>query len=308
MMSASLHAIVIALFLVTGYLTSRNNQEAPAILEMVAGEGDNYMATEAPALGSPTAIKLDIPELPVAPPQRTPAPVQAAPEPVIERAPPKAEPKAEPKVEQIPDLSKLVKQKAAITQIRAEANEKLRRERAEKKAREEAAKKAKEEAAKKAKEDAAKSSRMTKEEFDRLNKSKTTPAPKAGSSPIKVAKIDTKGITSGVIGGSTANTKGGAGGTALTRAETDAVDAYVSLLATKIKNELDERPGVLPGLVVEVEIRIRSDGSITGFRILRSSGSADFDQAVREGMANIRMPPRPKGLSELQRFPIRGSD
>jgi colicin import membrane protein len=146
---------------------------------------------------------------------------------------------------------------------------------------------------------------MTKAEFDKQNKSKAN-APKAKGAPVKIAKIDTEGILSGMRGGSTANKTGGAGGTALTRSEGDAVDGYAALLATKIKAELDERPGVGAGLIVEVEIRILADGTLKGFRIVRSSGSSDFDQAVRDAFNTITMPARPKGLSELQRFPIRG--
>ncbi len=299
-LSASLHAMVVLLLVVGGWMTRTRSPEAPTILELVAGEGDNYMATEAPALGDPNSIKLEIPEPAIS--KVVSNPVQAAPEPVVE----KAAPTVTKAPEEIPDFTKMVKNKAAITQIRKEANDKLAQKRAEKKARDEAAKRAKEEAAKKAKENAAKRT-MTKAEFDKLNKTKTTGAPsKTSGGTVKVAKIDTKGILAGVQGGSTANKIGGAGGTALTRAEGEAVDLYTALLARKIKDELDERPGVGAGLTVEVEIRILADGTIRGFKILRSSGSGEFDDAVRETFAKLKMPPRPKGLSELQRFPIRG--
>ncbi len=299
-LSASLHAMVVLLLVLGGWMTRTRSPEAPTILELVAGEGDNYMATEAPALGDPNSIKLEIPEPAIS--KVVSNPVQAAPEPVVE----KAAPTVTKAPEEIPDFTKMVKNKAAITQIRKEANDKLAQRRAEKKARDEAAKRQKEEAAKKAKENSAKRT-MTKAEFDKLNKTKTTGAPsKTSGGTVKVAKIDTKGILAGVQGGSTANKIGGAGGTALTRAEGEAVDLYTALLARKIKDELDERPGVGAGLTVEVEIRILADGTIRGFRILRSSGSGEFDDAVRETFAKLKMPPRPKGLSELQRFPIRG--
>jgi TonB family C-terminal domain len=300
-LSATLHAAVVLLLVLAGWATRSRSPDTPTILELVAGDGDNYMATEAPALGDPNSIKLDIPEPAIS---KAPAsPVQPAPQPVVE----KATPTVTKAPEEIPDFTKMVKQKAAITQIRKEANDKLAQKRAEKKEREEAAKRQKEEAAKKAKEDAAQTRKMTKAEFDKLNKtSKSTTPSKTSGGTVKVAKIDTKGILAGVQGGSTANKIGGAGGTALTRAEGEAVDLYTALLARKIKDELDERPGVGAGLTVEVEIRILTDGTIRGFKILRSSGSAEFDDAVRETFAKLKMPPRPKGLSELQRFPIRG--
>ncbi len=298
-LSASLHAAVVLLLVVGGWATRTRSPETPTILELVAGEGDNYMATEAPALGDPNSVKLELPEPAITKVQ--PNPVQAAPEPVVEKAPVTVA-KAP---EDIPDLSKMLKQKAAITQIRKEANDRLARQRAEKKARQEAAKKAKEDAARKAKEEAA-SRKMTKAEFDKLNKAKKSPVSTSKGGAVKVQKIDTQGIVNGVLGGSTANKIGGAGGTALTRAEGDAVELYTALLARKIKDELDERPGVGAGLTVEVEIRILADGTIRGFRILDSSGSGEFDDAVRETFAKLKMPPRPKGLSEVQRFPIRG--
>jgi colicin import membrane protein len=289
-----LHGLVVALVLLLGYTMGEKAKETPRIFELVGGEGDNYMATEAPALGVPGGIKVDIPE-----PVKTvtkevePSPVQAAPERVVERAPPPATKKADA----IPDLNKMLKQKAAITQIRKEANDRRARQIADRKAKAAADQKAREEAEAKR--------RMSKAEFDRQNKSKAN-APKPKGAAPKVAKIDTEGILGGMRGGSTANKVGGAGGPALTRSEGDAVDGYAALLATKIKAELDERPGVGAGLIVEVEIRILADGTLKGFRIVKSSGSSDFDQAVKEAFENIRMPARPKGLSELQRFPIRG--
>lgn len=289
LLSTALHGVGVALVLLFTYGVHRSVNESPKIFELVAGEGDNYMATEAPALGTPGGVGIAMPEMAVvkaAPPEPSPVVAAPLPEPVIERAPVKAA-KAP---DAIPDLQKLVKQKAAITQIRKEANDRRARAVAERKA----------------KEAALKSQRMTKADFDKQNKAKASTAKKGGASAPKIAKIDAEGIAKGVIGGSTANKVGGAGGTALTRTEGDAVDAYTALLQLRIQSELNEKPGVGAGLVVEVEIRILANGTLTGIRITRSSGSQDFDQVVKEALAALRMPPRPAGLSELQRFPIRG--
>lgn len=299
LLSATLHGVFAALVLYFTYGLRDQIKEAPTIFELVAGEGDNYLATEAPALGTPGGITVAIPELPAARPS-PPEPVIVAappPEPVIERAP-VTKAAAPPEEIKIRDFSKDVKRISTKRQQRLEAEDRRRREIAERKA--------KQDADRKAKEEALKSQRMSKAEFDRLNKNKKSPAAPAGRSSVKVARIDAEGIAKGVIGGSTANKVGGAGGTALTRSEGDAIDAYTALLARKIKTELDEKPGVGAGLIVEVEVRILSDGTLTGFRITQSSGSTDFDRAVREAFANMKMPPRPKGMSELQRFPIRG--
>ncbi len=298
-LSALLHGIFVALALLMAYLAKQNTHESPTVFELVGGEGDNYMATEAPALGTPGGIKLKIPDMP-APPTAEPAPLTPVrPAPVIERAPIVERPvtPVQKAPDSIPDFNKLVKHKAAITQIRKEANDRRAREIAARKEREAAAKAAKEEALKK--------NRLTKAEFDKLNKSKSSPT-KSGTHVPKIAKIDVVGIAKGMVGGSPDNKVGGANGPALTRSEGDAIDGYAALLARKIKLELDERPGVGAGMIVEIEVRIMADGTLTGFRIIRSSGSAEFDQAVREAFAIIDMPPRPKGLTELQRIPIRG--
>lgn len=301
-LSTLLHASVIGVFLFFTYAVNQQIKEQPKVFELVAGEGDNYMATEAPALGVPGGLKVNIPKLPT-PESAAPvpvAPIQPAPEPVVEKTPitaappapktPKATAKAEPKAEPIRDFSKDVTRIAKKRAARLEAKYRAEREAAERKAKEEELKKR----------------RMTKEEFDRQNRAEAAAKRSGANRNVKVVKIDADGIAKGVIGGSTANREGGAGGTALTRAEGDAIDGYTALLAQKIKAELDERPGVGAGMVVEVDLYILSDGTLTNIRIAKSSGSADFDDAVKDALSKIKMPPRPKGLSEHQRFPIRG--
>jgi colicin import membrane protein len=292
-LSATLHGVIVALVLLFTYVWQEHVKEPPKVFELVAGEGDDYMATAAPALGVEGGIKVPLTEAPAArPAPPEPAPEQKAPERVVEAAPITPAPKAvtaPPPPEAIRDFSKDVKRIEKKRADRLVARDRAAREAAEKKAKLEEAKHPK----------------TTKEEHDQKNK--VVSATKSGSS-MKIAHIDTDGIVKGVIGGSTANKTGGAGGKALTREEGDVIDGYTALLGRKIKEQLDERPGVGAGLIVEVEIRISIDGDISGFRILKSSGSSDFDDAVRDAFAHIRMPSRPKGLSELQQFPIRGID
>jgi len=146
------------------------------IFELVAGEGDNYMATEAPALGSPSAVKLDLPAPQPAPPAKVETtPIQAAPP--VQQAPKEIVPtKAPPPPKKEPSFAKQIQR---------------RLDRAEKKAKEEVRKQIAEE-----------QKRMTKAQFDAANKAKAANESKASKPPPKIAKIDTKGIAKGVVGGS----------------------------------------------------------------------------------------------------------
>ena len=110
LMSATLHALFVAALLFSAYSVKDEMIDKAKVLELVAGEGDNYATTEAPALGSPDGVKFELPNLPEGPapiPSVTttpepvaatppePAPVQAAPaepEPAVEKKPVKPEP------------------------------------------------------------------------------------------------------------------------------------------------------------------------------------------------------------------------
>ncbi|HYP17705.1 MAG TPA: cell envelope integrity protein TolA [Opitutus sp.] len=297
-MSSLLHGGVVALVLFFTYGVNRGVKDPPKIFELVAGEGDNYMATEAPALGVVGGIKIAIPEPPAPKPEppaakMEPAPVEPAPvmpaappEPVIERAP--IAPAAKP-VEKIPDFSKDVKRIAKKRQDRLEAKERKTREAAERKA----------------KEEALKSQRMTKADFDKQNKAKAT-STKSGTGAPKVAKIDAEGIAKGVVGGSTANKTGGAGGRALTREEGEAMDLYFSLLKSRLREALDKPPGLADSLVAIVEVNMLVNGTMTGARIKKSSGSSEFDQAALAAVTRVRsIGARPDKKSETIEIPFR---
>lgn len=292
-LSAFLHAGVVALIFLFGYLTSDADKKPPKIFELVAGEGDNYMATEAPALGEEGGVKMPpIPQLPViksAPePEPLPPPVTAAPEPVIQRAPePKPAPTKKPAPDEIRDFSKDVKRISQKRQARLEAVDKKKREAEERKAKEEALKK----------------QRMTKEEYDRQNKNAKSPT---GSS-MKIARVEVpEGIRKGVPGGSTANKKGGANGPAMSREEGDALDLYFSLLKQKLKEALDKPPGLSDSLVAIVEVYIGADGRLGNPKIKRSSGSQEFDQAAMEAIARVRsIGAKPDRKGEVLNIPFR---
>lgn len=287
MLSATLHALVAGALLAFSYVAQQQVKDLPQVLELVAGEGDNFGAKVAPALGTPGGVKLEIPappapkiepaaltpveEPPVAKP-KPPEPVPAPPAPKAEPAPPKAKPPPP-----APNFAQQIRKKL----IRAES-----------KAKADVAKERKAEA--KRLEDEKK--RMTKAEFDKA-KNARSPTKVAGS-PTKVARIDAEGIAKGVVGGSTANKVGGAGGKALTSDNEDLLGAYFALFKQRLKIAFEAPDGLSDTLEVIVRVTSNADGSLTNPKVVRSSGSAEFDRAVIAAIRKVTMPARPDRKSE----------
>jgi colicin import membrane protein len=103
-MSALVHGGAVGLIMFFSYAASSMVEDTPKILELVAGQGENYAATAAPALGSAGGVKLQTPA-PVlpdpAPATAQPSPIQEAPETPPAHANPRA---AKPKVAKPVDI------------------------------------------------------------------------------------------------------------------------------------------------------------------------------------------------------------
>jgi colicin import membrane protein len=249
--SVVLHGGVILIVLMFTYANGVEKDE-PKVFELVAGAGDNYGATAAPALGSVGGIK-------VAPSvdRSTPAPAQAAPRPKAAPSPIQPAPEAAPapaRTKRTPDLVADLKRVEARREARLEAKYQKQLEAEQKRLAQEAS---------------------------------------------KVTHIDAEGIREGVIGGSTDNKTGGAGGRALTREEGSLLDAYFALLKARIKENHEPPEGVSDTLVARVEFLVAADGSLSDVRIAKSSGSADFDRSVVEACERTQsIGARPDGRSE----------
>jgi colicin import membrane protein len=105
-----------------------------------------------------------------------------------------------------------------------------------------------------------------------------------------------KGIRGGVSGGSTANTKGGAGGKALERAEMELTDAYIALILQRIRQTM-EQANFSDQLSVRVQFSLSASGEISGVSIRESSGSNEFDRAILDAfrtIPNLGPPPNRK--------------
>jgi colicin import membrane protein len=270
LLSATMHGAVVAALLLLGFLFNQPEKDPPKIFELVAGEGSNYLATEAPALGTPGGIKLNLPAPPKpkpaepAPAEFTPPQPAPAPKPVITKAPPP--PKAQPSIA-----------KQILTKL-YNADRKAKRE--------------------VAKERAAEQARITKEEFDRANRAQA--ATKAATA--KLQKIDAEGIAKGVAGGSPANKDSGAGGRALTSTAGDARERFDSALLAALRRALEEEkpPGLSESLVASVQFRVEADGTLTNVRLSKPSGSTEFDNAVRAAIRRVSGTIRPPAGSKSE--------
>ncbi len=264
-MSALVHGLFIGMFVWVAQVVKEELPTKTHIIELVAGEGNNYMATEAPALGVPNpTVKVDIPATPVV------QPAAADPEPVVKPAASPVEavpvPKVEPKpVEPKPkDFTRLVNQKIRSTQIKVESKIEQQRKAEEKKI-------------------------AYQKLLDEKAKAKLTPKTTGGTSG-KTPQLNTEGIAGGVLGGSTNNKEGGAGGKALTATEASALDRYYSMLEQRIQ-EAHEKPIGLTDAQwskgVRVSFTVTASGAITNVKLIQSSGSKEFDESALAALRKV---------------------
>lgn len=306
MASVALHALLLVLVLWFAYENhKKSEQEVAPIFELVAGEGDNFAATEAPAIGVPGGgIKIEIPGPPTPNPSPSPveatppapddtpvepeSPVQPAPKPKPAPAvPPKtpAKPVSPPKDYKPVDMAKMVDRiadkRAANIEKQVKADQKAAADRA-------------------AKEAALKAKTMSKADFDRQNSGKSSPSQStsksSGGGTGAVKRIDAEGIAKGVAGGSTSNKTGGAGGTALTRQDIELSDAYISLLIQRLKAAHQKPEGLSDLLQATVKFRLTSSGSVVDVTIVSSSRNNEFDQSVLAAFRRLSLPPPPPHL------------
>jgi colicin import membrane protein len=297
--SAALHAVMVAIVLWFAW-SNHQPKEAPQIFELVQGDGDNFAATEAPAIGvAGGGIKLEIPGPPTpepspvveaAPPESEPSPVVAAAAPIEEAPPPPPKPKpVEPKAKPAPAEYKPVNMAKMVDRIADKRAANIEKKiKAEQKAAD----------ARAAKEAALNAKKMTKAEFDRMNKGKASPSqkPSGGGGTGALKRIDAEGIAGGVAGGSTANKTGGAGGKALTRQDIELSEAYISLLIQRLKAAHQKPEGLSDLLEATVKFRLTSSGEVVNVTIISSSRNAEFDQSVQAAFRRITLPPPPANL------------
>lgn len=272
LLSAVMHGVALAVIVFSTIAWGPRVKESSKIIELVAGAGNNYGATVAPALGVPGGVNLPL----TAPPAPKAEPKPAAPAPTPATIPAKA---AEQKA---PNFVGPIRRGLVRAEVRAKAAV--------------------------AKERADEQKRLTKKEYDDAARAAKAGAT---ATPPKIAKIDGEGIAKGVAGGSTLNKEGGAGGKALTRDEGDLFDAYTSLLRQRLQEAFVRPAGLSDTLVATVQFYLGASGTLSQVRIAKTSGSAEFDRAVLGAFARMRpigAPPDGKGEQLELEFKMREVD
>lgn len=291
--SVGLHALTAVLIFLAAYYVKKRADDGPQIFVLVGGEGNNYAATEAPPAGEPGATGIDQVVLPPSP-VRIPEPEPVAPAPpqeaVVVPAPATpspvkavAETKPTPAVaEKAPDvgqnIKRLMDKRAANIERKFQAEQKAKAER-ERKAAEAEAK------------------RMTKAEFDRANKTAKTPTTtKSTGTSVKPPSV-AAGIRGGMAGAPPSNSTSGAGGTAMSRADADLMSAYLSLIVQRVRQTM-ESANFGDELKARIQFSISSSGTLSGAKVLTTSGSAEFDRAVLAALQEASgFGPPPNGKS-----------
>lgn len=269
-LSLTLHGSVVALILLATWFTAIRAKEAPVIFELVAGPPTAPDELVAPALGNTTKpVKLEVPKVELVPTMPEPEPVVQT-QPEEQVSPPAPVEKEKPK-------PKTVEKPKPDTSMAKEVK---------------------------------KAQRMSYQEYLKKHPTpKQTAAKQTGKSTAKVPRIDATGIAQGVKGGSTANTRGGGGGRALTREQQDQLNTYISLLLQELKKAHEPPPGVSDRLQAEVTFDITASGAILNPRITKSSGDKAFDESVIEAFLRMRsIGPTPNRRSDTWKVTFKMQD
>ena len=301
--SAILHGLLLVLILGLTFTLREKIEETPPVFELVAGEGKDYMATEAPA-GSEAgtaatgelfkAPDVPVPKLPPAPDPEPPAASEpyVPPTPVAPVTPVTAVARVAPTVPAQPKAPNLAKD-FKRTVDRAKKKDEV------------ASQKRIEAAERAAKEAALKSKRMSLEDFRRENAAKSGGGTPAAATANPGKRIDVGSIKKGVTGGTGAGSTG-AGGAALLRAQQDAQDSYFAMLIQQLKQNHEKPEGLSDLLSADVSFRIGADGTISQVVITRSSGNPDFDRSVLAAFARTgSIGPRPDKKGDTSRLTFR---
>ena len=104
------------------------------------------------------------------------------------------------------------------------------------------------------------------------------------------AGIDAKGIVDELMesAGATAGPRGDGGGTGGSKYMIAALDAYFNRLVNAVRAAWEMPDSVTDLLVAKVSFHLGADGSITQVKIVKSSGSTEYDDSVVDAFQHVR--------------------
>lgn len=295
--SLFIHGTVAATLLFFAFVVSERPPEPVKIFDIVAGEGNDYMAKEAPSgheagLAEQGEVAMPTIDAPPnwTPPADAPTPVAPVPPtPVAAVEPPKAAPE-----KPVPNLQKTLSQ-----------NIKRQERKAEKEIKQQRAEDAKREAAEAARQKSTSYAEWQKQNANKTNASNKTPSGVSGVGP----RLDPGAVKKGVTSANGAGPKDGGGNALTSDGSGPALDRYLEMMRGQLKNN-HEKPGGLSDLLsAEVEFTLNVNGTFSGVRITRSSGNKDFDYSVLEAFGRVRnLGPRPDGKSDRRTLTFKMRD
>lgn len=268
--SIFLHGMVVVLIVLAAYSCSPSSPKTPKIMELVAGPGDNYMATEATKLGVQNGIEVNLPSVAIAAAPTPPAPAETAPvalaEPVpvtpAEVAPPTPKATAKPTKSTTKPPPNPILKKLNHQEIVAESKVKMHDLRLEKE-REKAAALAAKKAA-------------------------------AANYAKYMAGLQGQAVR-GKAGGAKEGTSmaDGAGGKALTAEQQDAMAAWIALLSQRWRDGFVPPPDFDQKMLAHVSFHVSAAGTISSIHVSGSNGGPAFESAVAEALRHVTIPPPP---------------
>ena len=270
--SIFLHGMVVVLIVLSAYSCSPSSSSTPKIMELVAGPGDNYMATAATKLGVENGIEVNLPSVAIAsaptPPAPTPAdtapmaPAEPVPVTPAEVVPPTPKATAKPTKSTTKPPPNPILKKLNHAEVRAESAVKMHDARLEKEREKAAALAAKKAAA--------------------ANYAKYM----AGLQGQAV-----KGKAGGVKDGT--SMADGAGGKALTAEQADAMAAWIALLSQRWRDGFVPPPDFDQKMLAHVSFHVSAAGTISSIHVTGSNGGPSFESAVAEALRHVTIPPPP---------------
>jgi colicin import membrane protein len=143
---------------------------------------------------------------------------------------------------------------------------------------------------------------MSIEEWQKLQKPRKPPAPTTPppKKPAPPPRVDTKFTVK------LSDTLLDVDGLVLTDAQQSALDSYIARLLGALKRAWDVPPSATPSTQVFIEVTVAPGGNLTGARISKSSGNAQFDQSALDTFRAIGSAgPTPDGRQLRLRLPFR---